>query len=71
MAYDYDQINDILSARHEFLCDYWTTIKNNGDVIYNLENGDTATININADLTVLPDALNNAIAEYEDSMNAN
>jgi hypothetical protein len=71
MAHDYVEINDILSARHEFLSDFWTTITNNGDVIYNLENGDTATININDDLTVLPDALNDAIAEYEDSMNAN
>lgn len=62
---DYEKINDILAARHEFLSDAWTTICNNGDVIYNLENGDTATININNDLTTLPDALNNAISEYE------
>lgn len=62
---DYIMINDKLAERHELLSEMWTSVTIHGDVIFNLENGETATINIKDDLTTLPDALNNAISEYD------
>ena len=66
---DYEMINDVLSARHHLLSDMWTTVTTSGDVIFNLENGDTVTINIKDDLTNLPAALNDELLEYEASFN--
>jgi len=62
---DYIMINDKLAERHELLSEMWTSVTIHGDVIFNLENGETATINIKDDLTNLPEALENEISEYD------
>lgn len=66
---DYIMINDKLAERHELLSEMWTSVTINGDVIFNLENGETAIINIKDDLTNLPEALENEIKAYEAECN--
>ena len=66
---DYIMINDKLAERHELLSEIWTSVTIHGDVIFNLENGETAIINIKDDLTNLPEALENEIKAYEAECN--